>query len=124
MLLDTDVMVDILRGHPPAVAWLAGSGTIPIGLPGLVTMELLQGCRTLVEQHRLEKELLRFSTHWPTQEDCRRAFRDFSAHRLSHNLGLIDSLIGETAAGLGEILATFNLKHYAVIPGLQTLQPY
>ena len=38
MLLDTDVMVDILRGHPPAVAWLAGLGAMPVGLPGLVAM--------------------------------------------------------------------------------------
>jgi predicted nucleic acid-binding protein len=34
MLLDTDVMIDILRGHPPAVVWLAGQGTTLIGLPG------------------------------------------------------------------------------------------
>ena len=31
-------MVDILRGHPPAVAWLAGLGAMPVGLPGLVAM--------------------------------------------------------------------------------------
>ena len=65
MLLDTDVMVDILRGHPPAATWLAGSSAIPIGLPGLVAMELLQGCRNLAEQHRLEKQLLRFALYWP-----------------------------------------------------------
>lgn len=36
VLLDTDVMVDILRGHPPAVAWLAGLGTVAVSLPGHV----------------------------------------------------------------------------------------
>ena len=124
MLLDTDVMVDVLRGHPPAVAWLAGSGTVPIALPGLVAMELLQGCRNQTEQQRLEKQLLRFVFHWPSQADCQRAFRDFAAYRLSHNLGLIDSLIGQTTVGLGETLATFNVKHYAVLVGLSTIQPY
>ncbi len=124
MLLDTDVMVDILRGHPPAVAWLAGSGTIPIGLPGLVAMELLQGCRNLAEQQRLEKQLRRFALYWPTQADCQRAFGDFAAFRLSHNLGLLDALIGQTAVGLGETLATFNVKHYATLAGLSTVQPY
>ena len=124
MLLDTDVMVDVLRGHPPAVAWLAGSGAVPIARPGLVAMEILQGCRNQTEQQRLEKQLLRFVFHWPSQADCQRAFRDFAAYRLSHNLGLIDSLIGQTTVGLGETLATFNVKHYAVLVGLSTIQPY
>ena len=124
MLLDTDVMVDILRGHPLAVAWLAGSGAISIGLPGLVAMELLQGCRNLAEQQRLEKQLLRFVLHWPTEADCQRAFRYFAAYRLSHGLGLLDALIGQTAVGISETLATFNVKHYAVVTGLSTVQPY
>ena len=34
MLLDTDVMVDFLRGHPSAIAWLT-TVSVPIGLPGL-----------------------------------------------------------------------------------------
>jgi predicted nucleic acid-binding protein len=124
MLLDTDVMVDILRGHPPALAWAAGSGLTPLDLPGLVAMELLQGCRNLAEQQQLEKKLLGFTLHWPTQADCQRAFRDFAAYRLGYGLGLIDALIGQTAVGIGETLATFNVKHYAVITGLNIVQPY
>ena len=124
MLADTDVMVNILRGHPPALAWLAGLGATPIELPGLVAMELLQGCRDLAEQQRLEKHLRGFTLHWPTQADCRRAYQDFAAYRLSHNLGLLDALIGQTAVGSGEALATFNVKHYAVISGLTTVRPY
>ena len=41
-----------------------------------------------------------------------------------HNLGLIDSLIGQTAVGMGESLATFNTKHYALIGGLKIIRPY
>lgn len=124
MLLDSDVMVDILRGHGPAVAWLSGLGATPVSLPGLVAMELLQGCRNLLDQQRLETELQRFAFHWPTHADCQRAYQDFAAFRLSHGLGLLDSLIGHTAAGMGEALATFNVKHYSVVTGLNTLQPY
>ncbi len=123
MLLDTDVMVDYLRGHPPARIWLA-SYAQPIALPGLVAMELLQGCRNLVDQRRLERELQRFTLHWPTAADCQRAFHDFAAFHLSHGIQLLDTLIAETAVGLNEPLATFNIKHYGVIPGLNTVQPY
>ncbi|HEV3083601.1 MAG TPA: PIN domain-containing protein [Gemmataceae bacterium] len=117
-------MVDILRGYPPAIAWLASLGATPVGLPGLVAMELLQGCQNLTEQQRVDKLLQQFILRWPAEADCSRAFHDFAAYHLSHNLGLLDALIGETAVGLGEPLATFNVKHYAVIPGLKAIQPY
>lgn len=124
MLADTDVMIDILRGYPQAVAWLASLGNTPIGLPGLVAMELLQGCSNQNEQRRLEAGLRRYPLHWPTDSDCRRAYQDFASFRLGFGLGLLDSLIGQTAVGLGEMLATFNVKHYTVVTGLTTVQPY
>jgi predicted nucleic acid-binding protein len=124
MLLDTDVMVDVLRGFPPAVSWLNSLGSTAIGLPGLVAMELLQGCQNLADQQRVESQLRRFALYWPTAVDCTRALDDFAAYRLSHNLGLLDSLIAETAVGLAQPLATFNVKHYGVLTTLQTLQPY
>mgnify|MGYP001407212795 CR=1 FL=1 len=99
MLLDTDVMVDYFRGHPPAVAWMNGLGAAPVGLPGLAAMELLQGCRNLAAQQRLEKQLQRFTLHWPTATDCQRAYQDYAAYRLSHGLGVLDALIGHTASG-------------------------
>jgi predicted nucleic acid-binding protein len=122
MQLDADVMVDVARNHPPAIAWLMGVGSV--GLPGLVAMELLQGCRNLTVQRRLEKQLQRYPLYWPTLADCQRGYQDFAAYRLSHGLGLIDALIGATAVGCGETLATFNVKHFAVIAGLTTVQPY
>jgi predicted nucleic acid-binding protein len=106
------------------VAWVNGFGAAPIGLPGFAAMELLQGCRSLADQQRLEKQLRRFALHWPTAADCQRAYQNFAAYRLSHGLGLLDAVIGETALGRGEPLATFNVKHYAVIAGLTTVQPY
>jgi predicted nucleic acid-binding protein len=52
------------------------------------------------------------------------ALNDFAAFRLSHGVGLLDALIGHTAIGRNEVLATFNVKHFGPIPGLQTIQPY
>jgi predicted nucleic acid-binding protein len=97
MLLDSDIMVDVLRGHAPAVAWLTTIGTTRIGLPGLVAMELLAGCRNSTEQKTLEARLAAFTLFWPTATDCQRAFEDFADFRLSQNLGILDALIGQTA---------------------------
>ena len=45
ILLDTDILIDVLRAHAPALHWLEGLGDAPVGLPGLVALELVQGCR-------------------------------------------------------------------------------
>lgn len=124
ILVDTDVMVDVMRRHAPAVAWLDSLGTEAMGLPGLVAMELLQGCRSREEQRRVENVLRPYTLHWPSRADCARAFDDFAAYHLSHNLGILDALIAETAVGLDVELATFNTKHYSVVSALQTIQPY
>ena len=124
ILVDTDVMVDVMRSYRPAVAWLDSLGAEVVGIPGLVAMELLQGCRNRDEQDQLERFLRHYQRHWPTQADCARAFDDFTAYHLSHDLGILDALIAETAVGLNTELATFNAKHYSVIPNAQLSQPY
>lgn len=122
ILLDTDVMVDILRGYEPAKEWLKSAQEI--GVPGLVAMELIQGCQNAKEQKQLEKSLSAYSLFWPDEEDCNRALASFSSHRLSDNIGLLDALIAETAIGVNAKLATFNVKHDRVLKGLPTVQPY
>ena len=123
-LLDTDVAADILRNHPPAITWLQGFGSAPLGLPGLVVMELLQGCLNKAEQQRVEQFCQLHMLYWPTELACQRALHDFTAFHLSNNLGLLDALIAHTAVWLNEPLATFNVKHYGVVVGLTTIQPY
>jgi hypothetical protein len=56
--------------------------------------------------------------------DCQRALADFTAFHLSHGLGLLDALIAACAVGLSATLCKFNVKHYRVVSGLVTLQPY
>lgn len=124
ILLDTDVMVDVMRRYPPATDWLASLGAEAVGIPGLVAMELVQGCRDRAEQQQVEAFLRPYVLYWPTQADCERAFDDFSAYHLSHSIGILDALIAETAVGLDVKLATFNEKHYGVVSVLQTDRPY
>jgi predicted nucleic acid-binding protein len=124
ILLDTDVMVDVLRGFDPAVQWLGDLRDQVIGVPGLVAMELMQGCQNAREQKQLEKSLADYQLYWPDSDDCDRALKNFSDHYLSDNIGLLDALVAETAIGLNVDLATFNVKHYRVIKGLRSIQPY
>jgi tRNA(fMet)-specific endonuclease VapC len=124
ILLDTDVMVDVLRGYEPAIAWLTVVSDSEIGVPGLVAMELIQGCQNAREQKRIEKALNAYPLFWAESQDCDHALKNFAAHHLSYNLGLLDALIAETALSMDAELATFNVKHYSVLKELKTIQPY
>jgi predicted nucleic acid-binding protein len=124
LILDSDVMIDLLRQYSPAISWLETLGDEEIILPGFVVMELLQGCSNKVEQDKVERVLASFETVWPTAEVCDEALDVFARYHLSHNIGFLDALIGQTAVALGLPLHTFNRKHYAVIPNLETTEPY
>jgi len=122
--LDSDVMIDLLRQYPPAVTWLDSLGEEEIILSGFVVMELLQGCRNKIEQAKVEQVLTGFETVWPLPETCEEALMVFARYHLSHGVGLLDALIGQTAVALNLPLHTFNRKHYAAIPKLISIEPY
>ena len=124
IVLDTDVMIDILRRHPPAISWLTSLGDELIALPGYVVMELVQGSRTKNEQDKLMRALSGYKVTWPAEESCNTALASFAQYNLSHNLGVIDALIAHTDLELAAPLHTFNQKHYAPIADLATVQPY
>lgn len=123
-LLDSDVAIDILRRYRPAVDWLTSLKEKAPGLPGFVLMELVDGCRDKQALQQLSQTLEPFRVYWPTKADCRRALDTFTKGHLTHNLGLLDAVIGECAVGLGATLCTFNTKHFKAISGLETEQPY
>lgn len=123
LLLDTDVLIDVQRGHVGALQWFSGLSDIP-SVPGFVVMELVQGA----DNAKQVREALRLTAPlpvvWPSPADCQRALSDFTAYHLSNKLGLLDALIAACAIGLSAELCTFNARHYRVVPGLVTIQPY
>ena len=113
ILVDSDVMIDILRQYKPALDWLKMLDYEEIGIPG-----------NSIELQKVEKILRSYKLYWSEKTDCERALNDYATSHLSNNLGMIDALIAELAVGLNVQLATFNTKHYRVIKKLQIIQPY
>ena len=122
-ILDSDVLIDVQRRHPAALAWFTGLAEVP-SVPGFVVMELIQGARDGREVRAAQRLTAPLPVIWPTPDDCERALADFAAFHLSHGLGLLDALIAACAVGLAAELCTFNDKHYRVMPGLSTVRPY
>lgn len=87
-------------------------------------MELIQGCNNQVEQEKVERTLASYGVIWPTSQGCDAALSVFARYHLSHSLGLLDALIGETAITINLPIHTFNQKHYAAISDLKTAHPY
>src|SRR5438477_5945556 len=122
-LVDTDVLIDVQRGHPPALAWFAGLTDLP-AVPGFVVMELVQDARNGREVRKALKLVAPLHIAWPTEARCVRALSDSTAYHLSHGPGLLDALIAACAVGRQATLCTFNDKHYRAVPGLVTARPY
>jgi len=122
-LLDTDVLIDIQRRHPPALAWFTSLAELP-SVPGMVVMELIQDARNSREVRQTLQLVAPLAVIWATENDCNRALADFAAFHLSHDLGMLDALIAACAVGRSATLRTFNAKHYQVVPGLVFSEPY
>jgi predicted nucleic acid-binding protein len=122
-ILDTDILIDIQRGHTPAIAWFASLSEIP-SIPGFVVMELIQDAQNKQKVRQTLQLVAPLPIVWPTETDCARALSDFTVYHLSNNVGLIDALIAACAVGRNATLCTFNVKHYRIIPELNIEQPY
>lgn len=119
VLLDTDVMVDLLRGFPPAVAWVESLRHERFLLPGYVVRELIQGCSNRRETHRVLKFISAYRIAWPSMGDYSRTLADFALARVQRKIGILDVLIGECTVGSGLPIHTLNVRHFTAIPGLR-----
>ncbi|MCX6030139.1 MAG: hypothetical protein NT169_12695 [Chloroflexi bacterium] len=59
-MLDSDVLIEILRGRPEAGQWLTGLDNQIVGISVLTRMEILQGARNRQEQTIVIAQLNRY----------------------------------------------------------------
>ena len=121
ILLDTDVLVDFLRGHNKAVAFV-NTHSARIILSSIVVAELYAGVKGDAEQAALEDFVSLFRVI-PVSADIAKAGglykRDYGK---SHGVGLADAILAATAEAADAELKTFNRKHYPMLKGLR--RPY
>lgn len=53
-LLDTDILIDILRGYTRSIEWLTTQTEIP-AIVSVCVMELIQGCRSKRDLQAVEQ---------------------------------------------------------------------
>jgi len=126
IFLDTDVLVECLRGVPAATAWLKkeSSASSPFHIPGIVAMELVVGARDKVDLERIQKFLSSFTVIWPEATEFAHAYQLLANYRLASGLGIPDCLIAAMTLLRSACLYSFNLKHFQVVSGLSVEAPY
>lgn len=119
MLIDSDVLVWMTRGHAGAAQRLAQ--LMPWHLSAVTYIELAQGCRTKTELGLIKKGLAISQAHiLPlTPRITERAMALIDSYALSNGLQLGDALIAATALEHRLTLLTGNKKHFAKLPGLE-----
>jgi tRNA(fMet)-specific endonuclease VapC len=123
-LVDTDVLVDCLRGTDPAKAWLDELAMDSFTVPAPAAMELVMGCRDREDLRRVRMFLGTFEIAWPEASEFASAYDLLLTHRLSSGLSIPDCLIAATALNRAARLYTFNLKHFQIVVGLDVREPY
>jgi hypothetical protein len=120
ILVDSDVLIEHLRGKTAARDWLVGarqsSGPLAISVVSLT--EVAGGMRQPERREvmRLLGSMQRFEI---TEQVAWRAAILMQEYRRSHSgSGLGDYLIAATALTEGLELATLNIRHYPMLPEL------
>jgi predicted nucleic acid-binding protein len=118
VLVDSDVLIWMLRGNPIALACMQGLSDWHIS--AVSYMELAQGCRNKAELKAMQKAFKSASSDvLPiTSAISDMACQLVEAHALSHSLYMADALIAATAISYSLPLLTSNDKHFTAVTGL------
>jgi tRNA(fMet)-specific endonuclease VapC len=121
-LVDTNIVIDLLRGYQPALLWMATQNQP--GVCRIVYMEVIQGASDKRKLQDALKLLKRFAMVEHTQADFIWATSQLVRYSLGYYVGLTDALIAAPAYRLTLPLYTLNARHFVpMIPHLVN-QPY
>ena len=121
VLVDTDVLIDFLRGREQAVSFVNRESDRII-LPAIVVAELYAGVRGEkgeTEQGALERFLSLFRVVHVTAAIARLGGLYKRDYGKSHGISLADAVVAATATVENAQLKTLNVKHYPMFHAIE-----
>jgi hypothetical protein len=118
MLLDTDVLIDFLRGAPAAVRFVTRHAE-ELHLSAITVAELFSGVRGDQEREDLETLLTVLRPLAVTPVIARDAGELRREYAPSHGVGLADCVIAATARHYELALQTLNVRHFPMFAKLK-----
>ncbi len=117
LLIDTDVIVDYLRGQADAVSYMEGLND-PLLISAVTVAELYFGVREGDERTALDKFISAFGLVPVDEAIAVKGGLYRRDYRKSHGVGLADALIAATAEVRGATLVTLNKKHFPMLASI------
>jgi predicted nucleic acid-binding protein len=117
MLLDTCIMIDVLRGKAAAFDFVSGLESAP-ALSAVTVTELVAGCRNVKERREVDRLLSHYVIHDINRDVASLAGDYVRQYGPSHGTDPIDALVAATAERSRLPLATLNVKHFPMFAGL------
>ena len=117
LLIDTDVLIDYLRGQAEAVSYLE-SLTEPLLISVVTVAELYAGVREGAERTALDEFIRAFEIVAVDKEIAIKGGLYRRDYGKSHNTGLADALIAATAEVRQAELVTLNKKHFPMLASI------
>lgn len=121
-ILDTTVIVHVLRACPSALDWLATHQSYAI--TPITWLEVMAGVGNKAQQVQTETFLSQFDMAYLTAEDQQWAMRQFNLHYFKYRIGMNDCMIASAVYRLQVPLYTHNMKHMRPLLGEQAIRPY
>jgi predicted nucleic acid-binding protein len=116
-LLDTDVLIDFLRGVDASVKLMLAMPALHISTVSVA--ELFAGVKNAKEERDLVRLIDECEVHDVTRDIATHAGQWKKKYFPSHGVQIPDALIAATASSHELPLYTLNVKHYPMISGLK-----
>ncbi len=116
-MLDTCVVIDVLRGRSMAIDFVIGLQETP-ALSVVTVTELVAGCRNAQERRAIDRLLSHYVVHDVGFDIAALAGEFIQRYGPSHGTDPINALIAATAIAHDLPLATLNLEHFPMFAGL------
>jgi hypothetical protein len=121
-LLDTNVFVSFLRGHPPAVRYIEGlKGRDDVAFSAITECELLTG--SSCDDERKRRRVIALLGQWRKIDVTNPIAVRAGDIKRTKGLSVLDALIAATALQAGAELVTSNVKHFRIVEGLKVVEP-
>jgi predicted nucleic acid-binding protein len=118
ILIDTDIVIDFLRGDRQALAYFK-SISDKIWFSAITVAEIYSGIKGKIEESEVERLFSIFPVIAATNEIAREAGRFVKLYRPSHSVEIPDAIIAATCLLSGSELHTLNIKHYPMFKDLK-----
>lgn len=121
-LLDSTVIVHLLRNYNPALNWFDATKTF--GIASITWMEIVIGTTSKQNMQKTLEFLDGFDMYYAIQDDQLWVQEKLKQFHFSHHIGMNDCLIAAIAYRLQATLYTHNLKHMTPLIGKLAIKPY